>query len=364
MLKSNIISLHGSYTNNYGDVLIINLFYRWIKEAFPDSQVNLPLVNKKKVHEMPEPTLTGIRNLLRSRCLVFCGGGYFGEKPIRKGRWSVRNFFRHGVLGILAIILRIPIAVIGVEVGPLSKTWFRRIVLFILNHSKVILVRNQESYDFLKRYNCRNVELGADAVLTLNQDYCKMDGDSDENSNNISKNDIVLHLPGYRNHKKSIDFFVTQMLANLSDSKNSYKIIFIEDAPEQMTNGYENLFKIVKDQGYSYSFFKYSGINNMISVIKNSKYVFTTKLHVGITAAAYNTRVFALYLHPKTLRFHNQIGNERFCFSLSEIKDNSGLQKTISGFLKSPEPSLPKEVLTLALKNRIRLQEFLRDHVS
>ena len=74
-----IISLHGSYFyNNYGDTLLVNLFASWIKEALPDSEINLPIANRRKIWEMPGEK-SGIINLCKSHALVFCGGGYFGE---------------------------------------------------------------------------------------------------------------------------------------------------------------------------------------------------------------------------------------------------------------------------------------------
>lgn len=49
-----IISLHGSYFgNNYGDILLINLFAKWIKQCCEDCSINLPKANKKVTHELP-----------------------------------------------------------------------------------------------------------------------------------------------------------------------------------------------------------------------------------------------------------------------------------------------------------------------
>ena len=45
-MKRPIISLHGTYFgNNYGDILLIAIFAKWIKDAVPNAIINLPLAD-------------------------------------------------------------------------------------------------------------------------------------------------------------------------------------------------------------------------------------------------------------------------------------------------------------------------------
>jgi polysaccharide pyruvyl transferase WcaK-like protein len=355
MDKKNIVSLHGSYfVNNYGDVLLINIFHDWIKESFPTVQVNLPLVNKKKILELPEPTSTGLINLLRSDCLVYSGGGYFGEQPKNKGRWSVRNFFRHAIIGILAIIFRIPIAIIGVEVGPLSKSWFRCVVLKIVRRSKIVVVRNQESDVFLRKYGINNAMITADAVLALNQQYTK------DHLEPQTSNYIVLHLPGYKHSKEALDYFVTSLCNVMRTIDIALTLTFVEDTPNQYGPHYKTLFSIIEQNGFEYKVVRYSGIHEVLNTIKSSRAVITTKLHVGITAAAYNRKVFSIYAHPKTLRFHSQIGNQAYCLSLNQLNESFNITPRIMEFFESRSPVLSESVLSSAIRNRIVLESFIQ----
>ena len=355
MNNKHIVSLHGSYfVNNYGDILLINIFYNWIKEKFPTAQVNLPLVNKKKVLEMPEPTTTGIINLLKSDCLIYCGGGYFGEQPKNKGRWSVRNFFRHAIIGLFAITFRIPIAIIGVEIGPISKSWFRRVVLKIVKKSKIVIVRNQESDDFLRKYGIKKAIVTADAVLTLNQ---KLTNTFNEE---LTGSYIVLHLPGYKYSKAALDYFVTSLCDVMQTLDQVSEIRFVEDTPNQYGAHYESLFSIIEQKGFKYSVVPYGGIHDVLNTIKDAKSVFTTKLHVGITAAAYNKKVFSIYAHPKTFRFHSQIGNQVNCLSLFQLNKDFNIAPRIKVFFESPYPVLPESVLSSAIKNRTELEHFIQ----
>ena len=358
MSKKHIVSLHGSYfANNFGDILLINVFYEWIKEYLPSVQVNLPLANKKRTKELPEPTSTGILNLLMSDCLIYCGGGYFGEQPVKKGKWSVRNFFRHAIIGILAVVFRIPIAIIGVEIGPLSKVWFRRVVLWLVKRSRVVMVRNVESFVFLKSNGFNNAVITADAVLSLNQNV-------EQNMNLDKPNEyITLHLPGYRRYKQPIDVFVASLCECVQKEGKDFDFQFIEDVPGQYSTGYEPLYKVITDKGFKYTVLPYSGIKAVIDSVKNSFAVITTKLHVGITAAAYNKRVFSIYAHPKTLRFHQQIGNGSNCIALSQISDYCHLDDKLIQFINSIPPILPPDVLVAALENKAGLEGFIKESI-
>ena len=361
MGKKYIISLHGSYfVNNYGDILLINIFYDWIHKTFPSLLVNLPLVNKNKINEMPEPTCTGILNLLKSVCLVYCGGGYFGETPYHKLRWSIRAFFRHITIGIIAIIFKIPIAILGVEIGPLSIRWFRSVVLWVVRHSKIVLVRNQESYDFLIKHKIYHVRLAADAVLTLNQP------DSNRASINYKRDNlapyIVFHIPGYVNYPTEINSFVIALCESLHCVNKQPQILFVEDTYGQYGPGYEALFKIITDNGFDCSVQQYTGIDSVLQAVANASAVFTTKLHVGITAAAYNKKVFSLYTHPKTARFHQQIGNA-FCLPLNRINEKLDLKSLLNKFFESDEPALSSPVFLMAKNNESKLDAFIKSTI-
>lgn len=358
MERKHIISLHGSYyANNYGDILLINIFYHWVKDQYPSFIVNLPFVDKNRIKEMPEPSTTGLINLLKSECLIFVGGGYFGEQPKRKGLWSIRNFIRHGIVGLVAIVFKIPIAIIGVEVGPLSKKWFRRVVLKIVKSAKVVIVRNEESVDFLSKYGINNAQLTADAVLTLNREVT----DAVNGSNNY----VVMHIPGYSNYKKQIEALVHDVCEGILHSESDIdSIIFIEDSPGQYSNAYSDIFDIVSRFRIPYTVKQYIGTKEVIDTIKNSTAVFTTKLHVGITAAAYNRKVFSTYSHPKTKRLHYQIGNSQNCVALSDLlNERTFIKEKIFAFLNQESFSLPHSVLTSANKNRDVLESFIKDSV-
>lgn len=343
------ISLHGSYYfNNYGDILLVNIFYDWIKEMFPNAKINLPLVDKKKIVDLPNAT-TGIINFFRSDALVYCGGGYFGEQPRHRLYWSLRNFKRHVIIGLFAILFKIPYAIIGVEFGPISYKWFKTIVIFLAKRAKVLVVRNEESLIFLKENGVQNVILSNDAVLSLvpksNYDICTSDK-------------ILIHVPCFYLFPERIYQLLDAIIEGESNRNKDFFLEFISDDTYEPYSHpkCKNLMDYLKKRNVKFSFHKYIGCEDLINTIQSASYVFTTKLHVGITAAALNKRVFSLYAHPKTYRFHKQIGNEKFCFS---IKDSCNLSEPVLQFLNTEKFLLPDSNRNDALINKKLLQTFL-----
>lgn len=345
------ISLHGSYYfNNYGDILLVNIFYKWIKETFPDAEINLPLVDKKKIIDLPDST-TGIINFLHSDALVYCGGGYFGEQPRHKLYWSLRNFKRHAIIGLFAILFKIPYAIIGVEFGPISYKWFKIIVIFLAKHAKVLVVRNEESLKFLMDNGVQNAVLSKDAVLSLvpktNDDY-----------QNQTHDKLLIHVPCFYLYPERIFQLLDAIIEGESHRNVDFSLEFIsDDTYEPYSHPRCNdLIDYLKKKNVKFSFHKYIGCDDLINTIQGASYIFTTKLHVGITAAALNKRVFSLYAHPKTIRFHKQIGNGKFCYA---IKDTCNLSEPVLQFLNTEMFLLSDTSRKDALVNKTLLQTFL-----
>lgn len=349
-MKRPIISLHGTYFgNNYGDILLIAIFAKWIKDAVPNAIINLPLADKSKTYELPEGT-TGIMNLIKSKCLVFCGGGYFGEQPQNKKKWARQNFRRHLIVGLLAIIFRVPYAIIGVEFGPLSINWFRKITIYIAKRAKVVVVRNDESLEFLRERGVKHVILAADAVLTL----------ADESGlKHLDNNKILLHLQGIIKMPQKYADFVKILIDVLKNKSIKRKLCFISDnyGVDYSDENYLKIFKILDESEIPYEICPYQGYKNMIELIKDTPYIVTTKLHVGITAAALGVRPFSVWVHPKTKRFHKQIQNIDYCISMSEVNEQH--TKLLFNYFECNDYSLPEEIKQKASLNRIELVHFL-----
>lgn len=351
-MKNKIISLHGSYFgNNYGDILLVAIFAKWIKDICPNNIINLPLADKKKTKDLPEGT-TGLLNLIKSEALVFCGGGYFGEQPVNRSKWARRNFWRHGIVGLLAIMFHIPFAIIGVEFGPISTVWFRKVCIFIARHAKVLVVRNIESKQFLESYGVENVKLSADAVLSLS-DIVRQNGIK-------NTKEILLHIPGVNQNKDAFVELCKNITDYLSTTEKGYTIGLINDtfADIYHSDSYHEILEVLNNAAIPYKIYNYEGYRQLITQISAASFVVTSKLHVGITAAALNIRPLSFWLHPKSQRLHAQINNSLFCSSISNIHDFPDLIQRY--FNQEDEYMLPSNVKGMALANKEMLSDFLK----
>lgn len=351
-MKQTTISLHGSYFgNNYGDILLVNIFSDWIRAYYGGNvTINLPLADKGKTKDLPESTAS-IMSLTKSQALIYCGGGYFGQQPKSKNKWAIRNFLRHAIIGLLAILFRVPIAIIGVEFGPISAGWFRKIVVFIAKKSKIVVVRNEESKAFLSRYGVKDVYLSNDAVLTLSDNVSPIE------PNNESPI-ILLHLPSIKQHIKQASHLLEFIVESSKSQLGDFRLHFIHDDFNRIYDNeeYKGIFSMLDSASIQYTVIPYEGIGRLINTINQSDYIFTTKLHVGITGAALNKRVYALYQHPKVSRFHQQISN-RYCEPLEGV--GASTQELIKAFFAQNRFVLPAEAKAKAERNKIYLFDFL-----
>ena len=346
-----VISVHGSYFGiNYGDILLIRLYSKWISEAYGDKVlINYPLADQKIIKNFSTNRgLTGLINLCRSKALIYVGGGHFGEPPNNVSQWTKRNFKRHIVVGLIAILFHIPIAVMGLEYGPLTNKIYRFCVLFITKQAKLVVVRNEESKSFLQENGFDKAIVCPDAVLALSE-YIK----PAKNMNSFPF--VLLHLYGIY---KNIDV-LDVLLEQICRLKNCNTILISDNLRSYYSSPrYDIVLEKFNKKGINYKIIAYSGVDDLIDIINKSTFVVTTKLHVGITAAALNKRVFSIYEHPKTKRFHRQIGNI-YCIPLSGGEDNN--QELFRSFFESSTFSLSNELKQSALKNRMYLVSFLNN---
>lgn len=355
-MKKKLISLHGAYFGyNYGDILLLNIFAKWIKDYSPDIIINLPLADRNKTPDLPEG-LSGIMNLFRSKCLIFYGGGYFCERPRLKQHWARRNFKRYGIIGLLARFFQIPYAIIGVEFGPLSVVWFRRICIYLAKHAEIVVVRNQESKIFLNQNGVTNVIQAADAVLSLSEIV-------QPSHNQAISSEVLVHLHGIGNNVSKYYEIVSIIVDVLNSRKKTYSLGFISDNKEYDYSGIEcdKIFELLRDKGVTYNIYKFEGYLDLIKIIRNATYLITNKLHVGITAVALDKRPLSLWTHPKTERFYRQIMNLENCISI--YKNDNDLKIAIKKYFDNIEEyRLPDQIRELSNINKKEMIMFLQRH--
>jgi polysaccharide pyruvyl transferase WcaK-like protein len=348
------ISLHGSYfQNNFGDILLMAIITNWLKEA--GYSVNLP-VSFESMRKLIGADTIGYSNYLQSEALVFGGGGYFGEPNTKKAIWTYRNYLRHifpysnGIIGS-----KKPYIIIGVGVGPISNNFLRKRVVNLFENAVFASVRDNESFDFLKKYGLKRDDLviNPDIALTLNKvnpfvsPKVKVEDDS--------KIRIGYHLSYSADHKFT-KFFLAYFkkllekddrieLVCIVDSTSRNKLL---DSIEPEISGWKNA-----------SIARYSDPDQIITLLNSFDRVVTHKLHVGIVSLSLNKPVLSFPLHQKTQRLYRQLGIENQCMPLGNFKEDEFTRFLDTNLLTATTGKI-SEISEQALKNKAILLEFLK----
>ncbi len=354
----NSVSLHGSYFGrNYGDMLLMAIFLRWIKSLKTNLQVTLPIA-PIYIKELLKSDSSGIHSFMTSNGLVYGGGGYFGEPPYISSYWGIRNFLRHIPIGLLAQLLKKPIAVIGVGAGPISNTVFRRAVFQLLNKAQVIAVRDEESLRFLVEYggDPAKILVTSDAALSLTlKDIPDI---AHQRASTILKNlsqpiKIVVHvqlLQRYNSAKSQL----LQEIVNWAQKNSNVGILWIQDGFPSDFQALLNLQSLLPSQSISVP---YTGYWELSALLGQVDMVITTKLHVGIVASALNTVTLAFPFHTKVPRFYKQIGCPERCIPIHALKSGQVVRQ-IETYLETTF-AIPNQIRLNALQNREVLFQFL-----
>jgi polysaccharide pyruvyl transferase WcaK-like protein len=315
-----MVSVHGSYFGyNFGDTLLCAIFSRWVEQA--GAPVNLPLANGPN-HLAIGAASRGLFGFLRAKKLVFCGGGYFGEPAKGRAVWAVRNYFRHVLLGEVALLMGKPVAILGTGVGPVSAGWLRRKIIRLFNRAAVVVVRDRESADYLVKHGFTGkLEIASDAAISLvgsKLPKAAVAKAADVFAKVGAKKKVFLHLQSIgKGHDAAVFAEIERFLkANkgvvpvaITDSKPRKKALL----PQQ-----ETARKIVQRLPGA-MLWEYDGdLWALAAMLGEADLIITNKLHVGIVGSSLGKFVVSLPHHVKTPRFYNQMGLGDRCVQVGD----------------------------------------------
>ncbi len=319
-----IAGLHGSYfARNFGDTLLLNIIYNWIKEADPNAEVILPYVSshKEAVEILNNIETKSYKKYKVSQCdrFIFGGGGYFGEPKTNWARlqyWTLRNYFRHISWNNQLIKNKIPFAIIGVGVGPISNSFLRKKVIKLFDKAEFICVRDTESFNYLKQYGCTNPNVYETTDLALSvRRKKKLDNE---------KKVLGVHFPirpGFPQDK------IPSIISFLKQISKNYSVKLINDQKGQMSLEKDtNITRFIKNSQIEYTEIEYHDPNKLIDELNELDVILTSKLHVGILGYALKKPVLSIPNHTKNFRFYKQIGRSNFCIPANEVNEQKLLE--------------------------------------
>lgn len=345
---------HGS---NFGDSLFAYMFKKKVENESKELDIYFT-----KASEYSKKTLdikvAGIKELFQMDALVYISGGYFGQSHEENLKGSLYRFLTYFVYGLMMILRRKPIVILGVGAGPLNRKFLRKTAVFIFNKAKIVAVRDEQSKDYMRKYGVTsNMVVTSDSAQVINKkefDVKSKDNWTQTSTKLSNKYLILVHLAS-----KHAGLYNEVVIETLIESLSNREDIGYILTTDYVTDGkaLNDLYKkFPKERTEIYSF--YDPIE-FVELISNVDAAVTPKLHVGILASTYNKSVISFPLHPgKTLRYYEQIGYPERCKSLFEINKEDVHNMVLNSIFTPIE--LNKEIRESSSKNFELLAEFLK----
>ena len=353
-MKNKNYLLHGATncnSSNYGDFIYGDMIYTYLKSINGNVLFYQPSDFFKRYLKSYDDNVNFKKN--QADLIVYIPGGYFGEGHNAKFKENIVQFLRFMPLGIWASFHKKNMIVLGVGAGPLNNIFMKYGVKKICNASKLVTVRDHESFECLKKIsNNDQIFESSDLILTydvqLQTDKSKQIIDILEKAK--GKKIFIIHF----NH----DIVALKKFASAVNMFNLHNkdYYYVVTSDSVMINEFENISLFNDMVDFEFYHFKYNDPYELSTLLSISDVVLTCKLHVGVVSSLLKKSVIVVACHyEKTKRFYNQIGYGGRCINLFDSSvDNvfNLIEKNKDKKIIIPSSEINKAKLTLDLLNK------------
>ena len=315
-----LIAQHGAvYGRNFGDVLIQKQLADELR-----ARLNARVFFPQGTSAFQSDSGGDIRGKWRlpfASFVIFGPGGYLGERRHDKEAWNRRLARFHGSLFRKIRLLRIPSAIFGVGIGPLSDPASRSLVRDILDYSRFIHLRDEDSAAYAADHlgiARERISVGPDIALSLDRGQIPPAARQEVlgTAGTPPGRRVGIHLPVSGFAADELDRLAADVAAFAATRRDMQFLLLLDNPGEpfhprldRLAEEQENVLRV-----------SYTDPARLLATIESCDCVVTNKLHVGICAAALGCNPIAAYTHPKVIRFYRQIGRERFCVDLAKYE--------------------------------------------
>lgn len=368
------VALHGGYCiENFGDLLLFELYSRWVREENAD--VVYPLIPKANqkwfLKHFPNASTDSNWDVL-----VFSGGGHFAEPSMKTWRYKWQKLFliQHVRIVEQAIREERPYAILGVGAGPISNPFFKNLAKRIFQRAALITVRDQESKEFVEELIGKSdIQMVPDAALTISkkdipQNFIEEVRDQLKPFGNVPL--LGIHVTeSLLSRSSQADVVRQAILARLIHHPEVTPVVFTDygTSDPAAVHWFAKLIKRVTAKSCLYVPFE--NIWKTIALISELSALITSKLHVGIAAQALGIYTESFATDVKIKRFYKQIARASQSEILFDMTQNQIMEKIDRVFdVARQQVQIAQPDLTLmienALKNKHWLASFLRNSQS
>lgn len=357
-----IILCGATHGSNFGDSLFAYVFEKYMKSIDPELDIYFTRVSEYS-KEFLNIKKASIRDIFSAKGLLFISGGYFGEAQHETWKGRIYHLIFYYIYGVFMAVRRKPIAIIGVGAGPLDSLPFKKLVLYIFKHAKVITLRDEESKQYMMNYGCTNeITVTSDSAQILNRDSFNNDITIPSDILNEKIKDrkkVLIHITEAPGHELFEDKIIEAISETLMDD-NEIAFILTNDTMHDVRLKELMEKRFPKNRTIIY---QYSDPFEFLGLIKSVDSIITPKLHLGILGATYGKPVLSFPIHPdKTARYFKQIGYDTHCHSLYDVTIEQA-KFMIEKYLWE-KVNLSDEILINADLNFKKIDKFLDDYIS
>lgn len=315
MGRNKRILLSGYYGfNNSGDDAILKAIVKDLKRADESLEI-IALSNNPKltedVYEIKAVNRFRIIEVIKAikRCDLFISGG----GSLLQDVTSTRSILYYLALMEIALLLRKPVMVYANGIGPINRKMNRVLTRMILNRVDYITLRDEDSKAFLQELGVtnENIIVTADPVFTLEA----------SESNRI---DQIFAIEGIPLDKPLVGISIRKwvkeenLIDNLSKtieymiSRYSVNVVLIPmHYPEDLLIS-QHLLERVNVKG-CYLISNRYGVEEIIGIIKRTRFIIAMRLHSLIYAAVQNIPMIGIVYDPKIKSFLDSMEMNKMC---------------------------------------------------
>lgn len=302
-LKILIVGYYGS--DNAGDEMLLRATKKLLNKIYETPEITAITYNIKDTKE--KHNINGIsRNKykdifkgIKNADIVVGGGG-----SMLQNITSNRSLIYY--LSILKIskLMGKKVVLLGNGIGPLKNKIAIKNTIKILNSLDGVVLRDEESFEFLKSKGLKNIELGNDLVFSL-----------DFNANNqVEDKKIVFNIRKW-SYGDGFLLNITNFIKYLSDEGFKVSLVSFQKGNDDVV-----LKEIEKNINSSnVKFIDTDTDEELIEEIASGKVFIGMRLHGLIFSSLVNVPFIALSYDPKVSVFANNQG-QKFFDDLSNIK--------------------------------------------
>ena len=340
---------------NFGDYLFAQIFQDRVSEKIGKENVYW-YSSKYALSDFYADNLDNHKEYKLSETdgMICISGGYFcgDDKTVKD---YIRRYLRYFKLADECIRKKIPYAVIGVEVGISKSKILQAIQKKILKRAKVVVVRNEPSFECLKKMGIENGICTADTVFAMERSV--FEGKTIPDGLFVEgEKRLLFHIYPQRSKNDRLTSAIIPTVNAFIKAHPEYTVILAADqeSPEQETE-LQRVSELIEGKALVY---KYSDPIALCAVIDKSDLVVTPKLHVGIVGARLGRSVVSFSDHvEKVSRLYAQLGEAGRSMPLSELTVEMGVQM-LEKYCDKPI-SVPEEITAAARVNLETIDKFI-----